>query len=181
MKKIILFFSVLLVLQGHAQDYLTRNGSASIYSHTALEEVKAKNNEVVSVLNSATGQIDFKIAIKSFHFEKQAMEDHFNDPDYMDSEKFPKAGFTGKITNISDVNFTKDGSYKVIVQGNLTIRDVTKAITATGVIVVKGGTVSAQSVFSVNRKEYHVIGQAFVQSKLADDIQITIDCAYEKR
>lgn len=181
MKKIAFVTGLLISFCANAQDYLTRNGSASFYSHTALEDVKANNNEVVSVLNSSTGAMDFKIAVKSFHFAKQAMEDHFNDADYMDSEKFPKAGFSGKIVNLSEVNFTKDGTYKVSVQGNLTIRDVTKPITAAGTITIKNGAVSAQSTFSVNRKEFHVYGQSFVQSKLADEIQVTINCQYEKR
>jgi hypothetical protein len=59
--------------------YLTRNGNLSFSSHTPLEEIKAQNNEAVSVLNSATGDIEFRIAVKSFHFPKTAMEEHFND------------------------------------------------------------------------------------------------------
>ena len=54
------------------------------------------------------------------------MEEHFNNDDYMASGKFPKAGFTGKILNITAVNYLKDGTYNVSVTGNLTIRDVTK-------------------------------------------------------
>ena len=93
-----------------------------------MEDIKASNNEVVSLLNSSTGTFDFRIAIKSFHFPKQSMEDHFNNPDYMDSEKFPKASFSGKITNLADVNFAKDGNYNVTVEGNLTIKNVTKPV-----------------------------------------------------
>jgi len=181
MKKIAFVTGLLISFCANAQDYLTRNGSASFYSHTALEDVKANNNEVVSVLNSSTGAMDFKIAVKSFHFAKQAMEDHFNDADYMDSEKFPKAGFSGKIVNLSEVNFTKDGTYKVSVQGNLTIRDVTKPMTIQGVVTVKSGAVTAQAKFDVNRKEYGVIGQAFVQQKIEDVIHVSVNCQYEKR
>ena len=93
----------------YTQTYITRNGNISFSSHTALEDIKAENNEAVSVLNTATGDLEFKVAVKSFHFQKTAMEDHFNDDDYMASEKYPKAGFKGKITNISSVNFSKDG------------------------------------------------------------------------
>jgi len=182
MKNILLVVIGLLIsLSVSAQDYITRNGNISFYSHTPLEDINAENNEVASTLNSTTGAFEFKAAVKSFHFRKTAMEQHFGDEDYMDAEKYPKASFSGKITNLSSANFSKDGSYNVTVQGNLTIRDVTKPATAQGVITVKGGTVTAQAKFDVNRKEYNVIGQAFVQQKIEDVIHVTVNCQYEKR
>jgi len=48
------------------------------------------------VLNSATGDIEFKIAVKGFHFPRTAMQEHFNDDDYMASEKYPKAALKEK-------------------------------------------------------------------------------------
>ena len=171
----------MLGFNASSQDYLTRNGSVSFFSHTSMEDIKAGNNEVVSLLNTSTGSLEFKIAVKSFHFAKKAMEHHFNNHDYMDSEKFPKAGFSGKITNLAEVNFTKNGSYNVIVEGNLTIKDVTKPINTKGVVTVNNGKVTAKATFSVNRKEYNIIGESFTQKKIADEIQVTVDCAYDKR
>lgn len=183
MRKIISLchFVLFCIIAGQSQNYITRNGNISIYSHTPLEDVKAQNNEVVSVLNIATGDLQFKVAIKSFHFAKTAMEEHFNRDDYMASEKFPKASFSGKITNISAVNFSKDGSYDATVEGNLTIRDVTKPVTAKGIITVKASAITVVSTFSIKRKEYNVIGEAFVQNKISEDIQITVNCQYEKQ
>ena len=181
MKKISLFIFLLAGIGAKAQDYLTRNGNINFYSHTAVEDIKASNNEVVSILSSATGAFEFKVAIKSFHFAKQSMEDHFNNSDYMDSEKYPKASFSGKISNLSAVNFTKDGTYNVAVEGNLTIKDVTKPVVAKGTIVIANGVLTAQSTFTVKRLDYHIVGESFVQKKLSEDIQITVNCKYEKR
>lgn len=181
MKRILVILGSVITFCANAQDYITRNGNVSLYSHTSLEDINAENNEVASTLNTATGAFEFKAAIKSFHFKKAAMEDHFGDENYMDATKYPKASFSGKISNLSTVNFTKDGAYKVTVQGNLTVKDVTKPITAEGTITVKNGTISAQSKFDVNRKEFHVIGQAFVQQKIEDEIHISVNCQYDKR
>jgi polyisoprenoid-binding protein YceI len=161
------------------QTYLTRNGNISFYSHTPLEDIKAQNNEAVSVLNAATGTIQFKVAVKSFHFAKTAMEEHFNTDDYMASSKYPKAGFDGKVDNIAAVDFSKDGSYAVTVSGNLTIRDVTKPVTAKGTIVIKNGKPTVTATFTVKRKDYNVTGESFVQKKIAEDIQVTVNCEYE--
>jgi polyisoprenoid-binding protein YceI len=181
MKLILLIGTLLVTFYCNAQDYITRNGNITFYSHTPLEDINAQNNEVASALNTSTGALDFKAAIKSFHFKKAAMEQHFGDEEYMNAEKYPKASFSGKITNLTSVNFTKDGTYKVSVQGNLTLKDVTKSITVDGTIIVKNGTVAAESSFDVNRKDFHVIGQAFVQSKIEDQIHVKINCQYEKR
>jgi polyisoprenoid-binding protein YceI len=181
MKSILLLITLFFTFCATAQDLITRNGSISFFSHTALEDINADNNEVASTLNSTTGAFEFKAAIKSFHFKKTAMEQHFGDEEYMDAAKYPKASFSGKITNLSSVNFTKDGTYKVTVQGNLTIRDVTKPITVEGTITITNGVVAAQSKFDVNRREYHVIGQAFLQQKIGEQIHISINCQYEKR
>lgn len=183
MKRILFFvlFFIALSFSSKAQTYLTRNGNVSIHSHTSLEDIDADNNEVVSLLNPSTGQLDFRIGIKSFHFKKTAMEEHFGETAYMDAAKYPKASYTGKITNLSAVNFTKDGSYKVSVQGKLTIKDVTKDITVDGTVTIKNGIVSAMATFIVKRKDYHVMGDAFVQQKINDDITINVNCQYEKQ
>ncbi len=174
-------FIVIIFSAVTAQDYITRNGNVSFYSHTPLEDIKAENNEAVSTLNSQTGDIEFKIAVNSFHFRKTAMEEHFNKADYMNSGQYPKASFKGKITNLSAVNFSKDGKYNVTVQGNLTLKNTTKPVTAQGTVTVNNVDVSAQSTFTVNRKDYDVIGESFVQKKINDKIEITVNCKYNKR
>lgn len=182
MKQILsLLIALLPFSKMNAQDYLTRNGNVSFYSHTDLEDIKALNTEAVSTLNSATGDVEFRIAIKSFHFSKAAMEEHFNDENYMNSEKFPKGSFKGKITDIAAVNFSKSGTYNVTVEGSLTIKDVTKNVSVPGVITVKDGKVTAQATFKLKRKDYNVMGQSFAQSKISDEIEITVNCQYDKR
>ena len=109
------------------------------------------------------------------------MEEHFNDDDYMASGKFPKAGFKGKIANISSINFSKDGTYNVLASGNLTIRDVTKPVASQGTITVKNGVVTAASDFKIQRKDYNIIGQSFVQGKIAEEIEINVNCQYDKQ
>lgn len=182
MKKTIFLVMLLATasLTIHAQKFLTRNGKITFYSHTPVEDIKSENNEVASVFNTATGELEFKVAIKSFRFKLAAMEEHFNDANYMESDKYPKAGFKGKIVNLSAVNFTKDGTYNVTVKGDLTIKDVTKPVVAEGTVTVSGGKIKAVSTFNIKRKDFNVIGQSFAQKKIAEDIQLTVDCEYDK-
>lgn len=164
----------------HAQTHLTQNGQIKFFSSTPIEDIEAKNNEAVSTLDTKTGSINFAVAIIGFRFELKDMEDHFNTSDYMDSKKYPKAKFAGKITNLSEVNFSKDGTYKVTVQGNLTMKDATKPVNASGTITIAKGKITAHSEFNIKRKDFNVAGTSYAQKKIAEDIKITVDCSYEK-
>lgn len=109
MKKIIIsaLFITSAIFAGAQNIYMTKTGKVSFYSRAkSPEKVEADNNEVSSVLNTQTGDMVFAILVKSFHFERALMEEHFNE-NYVESSKYPKSTFKGSITNISTVNFSK--------------------------------------------------------------------------
>ncbi len=178
MKKVfILLAFISLFISINAQKiYSTKTGKISFFSNAPLQDIEASTSEVESKL-AANGQIVFSLLIKGFQFDNQKMEDDFNE-DYMESTKYPKADFKGNITNISEVNLAKDGTYAAKVKGSLTIHGVTKEVTADGTIDVKGSKVIATSKFNVVVKDYN-IGGALVGKKIADTIAITVNCEYE--
>lgn len=161
------------------ENYMTRNGQISFFSSTPLEDIKAVNNEVASVINSKSGAVQFIVLIKSFQFKKAAMQEHFNSKDYMDSDKFPKAEFKGTITNISSVNFSKDGSYPLTVDGSLTMHGVTNPIKTNGSIIIKAGIVSSFAVFTIRLADYKISVPSIVSKKVAEKVEVTINCNYQ--
>jgi polyisoprenoid-binding protein YceI len=182
MKKTVFFIAFLLLTASHlhAQDLqLTRNGQISFFSSTPVEDIKASNNEVSSVFNTKTGSLQFVVLIKGFQFRKAAMQDHFNRKEYLDSDKFPKSEFKGTVTDISKVNFKKDGTYPVTVEGNLTLHGISNKIKAPGTITVKAGKVSAASKFTIKLADYNITVPAIVSSKIAESVEITVNCNYE--
>jgi polyisoprenoid-binding protein YceI len=175
-----LLFIIFLNTCIHAQDvYLTRNGKITFFSHTAVEDIQAVNNEVTGTINSKTGALQFLVLIKSFQFRKAAMQQHFNSSDYMHSDKYPKADFKGTITDLSKVNFTKNGTYPVVVEGSLTIHGITNKVTATGSVTVKDGKLSTYAKFPVKLADYNVKVPAFTASKVAQVVDVTVTCTYE--
>lgn len=162
------------------QVYFTKNGRISFFSKAPLENISADNNQVISVLNTETGALQFSLLNNTFHFSKAKMEEDFNE-DYMESNKYPKSTFKGIITDISNVNSTKDGSYQVNVKGDLMIHGLTKNITAPGTINIKGGKISANSSFKVSLKDYNISVPTIVANKISENIEITINCNYEKK
>lgn len=181
MKTFILSVAVMAGLAlntANAQKYFTRTGHVHFFSATPMENIEAHNYKATSVMDISTGDIEFSMLIMAFEFEKALMQEHFNE-NYMESEKFPKATFKGKITNLDKIDFTKDGTYPATVTGKMTIHGVTKEVTTNGNITVKGGKISASSVFNVAPADYDITIPAVVKDNIAKDIKVTVDSAYE--
>ena len=180
MKKItaIALLLVSVYLDCTAQLYFTKNGHISFFSSTLLEDIKADNNQVISIINTATGEIQFSLLNNAFHFKKALMEEHFNE-NYVESNKFPKAEFKGAISNNDAVNYSKDGTYNVTVKGKLTMHGVTKDVETPGKLVVQGGKILAAATFNALLADYNVSIPGLVADKVAKTAKIGVDCTLE--
>ncbi len=179
MKQIIILLLSLIAFTATADKYFTKTGKISFFSSAPMEKIEAHNGAIGVLLNSATGALSFKVLIKSFVFEKKLMQEHFNE-NYMDSDKYPKAMFKGKVKDISKVNFSKDGKYPVKVSGDLTIHGVKKAVVESGYIIVKKGIPTVSSNFSVKLTDYKVKIPRAVRDKIAKDVKIKINARLKK-
>lgn len=173
-----IFIVSLVTLSASAQTYISRNGRITFFSKAPVENIEANNNDVTSFLDTKKGEAAFVALIKSFKFKKALMEEHFNE-NYMESNTFPKANFKGTITDLSKVNFSKDGSYPVTVKGDLTLHGVTKNIEAPATISISGGKISANSKFNIKVKDYNIKIPTTVINNIAETISVTVDCKYE--
>lgn len=182
MKKLLFLvvFSLSTTIQIFAQVQIARNGHVSFLSDAALEKIEGHNNKVASTLNTATGAFSFKMNIKAFEFKQALLQEHFNE-NYMESSKYPYSTFKGQVTDLSKVNFSKDGTYNVSVKGDLTIHNVTKNVTVPGQIIVKNGNAQAKTVFNVAVADYGIEIPALVKDKIAKEVKITVDTQYEPK
>jgi len=178
MKRIVILFTIsFFFLAANGQKYMTKNGYIGFLSHSAMEDIKGDNNQVAGVLDISTGEMVFQVLIKSFHFEKALMEEHFNE-NYMESDKFPKSTFRGKITNLSSVDFTKQGKYDVTVEGDLNMHDVTNKISAKGTVEVVQGGINAVSKFNIVPEDYKIIIPGLVRDHIAKTLEISVNMKY---
>lgn len=145
-----------------------------MYSSAPIEDIEA-NGTGVSVYNATTGELDFSVPIRSFHFEKSLMEEHFNE-NYMESDKYPKASFKGKMAPLPDL--TKDGTYPVTVTGDFEVHGVKQNRTIKGEVKVAGGVVSMTSEFMVKCADHHIDIPQIVFHNIAESIRIRIAATY---
>lgn len=126
-------------------------------------------------MDKATGAMAFKVVMKNYIFENGAMQKHFNEKSWLDTEVFPNGTFEGKIVNMTDVNFAKDGKYNVTVAGKMTIKGISKTITQKGTVEVKGANIVLKSEFMIDVTDYGVKIPADNVTKLNKNLKITVD------
>ena len=161
-----------------AQKYLTRTGEISFHSDAPLEKIEAKNKQVATILNTETGELAFKVLIKSFEFEKALMQEHFNE-NYLESDQFPNASYEGKITNLDAVDFASAGTYDAQTNGKLTIHGVTQEVTETGKVKVSNdGKIELMSTFNIKLSDYGIKNDKV--KNISEDIEIRVNSSLSK-
>jgi len=154
-----------------AQIYLAQTCEISFFSDGILEDIAAINSSAKPILNTTTSEIAVKVTIKSFDFEKELMEEHFNEK-YLESDKYPHAIFQGKIQETID--YKKDGTHKVTVKGKLTIHGVEKERILEGTITIKGGEISFDCKFMVALKDHNITIPSVVVQNIAEIVEVKI-------
>lgn len=179
------FFTLLLMVFtigiSLAQDkYITKNGTIDFEASVpSFEEVKAKNENVTGILNTANGDIAALALMRGFRFKVALMEEHFNE-NYMESEEYPKATFKGKLKNF-DVNELSSSVKEYPLEGSLTLHGETKKINTTAKVSMKGGAISLSTEFAAKPGEFGIDIPKIVSSKIAEEINITVDFDLKKR
>ena len=162
-----------------AQDkYFTRSGKIQFFSKTSAENIDATNRSAAVVLDTKSGDLQFAVLMKGFEFKKALMQEDFNS-NYVESTKYPKAEFNGKITNNSEINYTTDGSYNAKVKGTLTMHGQSKEIEVSGTISIKDGKAEMKSVFNIQIADYKISVPRLYKDNISSTIKITVDCSLE--
>jgi polyisoprenoid-binding protein YceI len=176
-KKIILFLLLFagMHLTGYSQLCSTRTGFIGFYSKTDLEDIKGENNQVYAVIDAGKKNLAFALLLKGFIFPKELMQEHFNE-NYVESDKYPKASFSGAF--MGDLSLNKDGVYKVVVKGNLTLHNVTRPIETPATLEVKDGRILGMAEFKVRPEDFNISIPSVVRDKIDKEIavKVRIDC-----
>ena len=180
MKNVLRFVTLVIMLSSSvfAQKYITKNGKIDFYSDAPMEKVEGKNNQVKAALDATTGDIVFQVLITSFEFKQALLQEHFNE-NYMESSKFPNSTFKGKVSNLKDINFSKNGKYTAVIEGDLLIHGITKKVKQSGTLEVKDGKIIAYAKFNLTIKDYNISIPSAVAGKIAEQVQVTVDTSMD--
>ena len=174
MKKTIAILICLVACQvTFSQTYFTRTGMTEFKASVeAFEPVEAKNNSTTVILKTQSGDIAAQLFINAFKFRVALMQEHFNE-NYMDSDKFPKAIFRGKLKDFDLSTFSGEQEYDL--SGTLTVRGVKKEINTKAKVKKSGDAINITAAFSVQPQEFDIKIPSIVRKKIADKINISIN------
>ena len=181
MKKVLLLAGFVMLMTGvDAQKYFTRTGQISFFSSTSIEDIEAHNKTVTAIFDSQSGAIQFSVTMKSFHFEKALMQEHFNE-NYVESDQFPKATVKGAIENASEINFAKNGTHSATIKGKLTIHGVSQEISTEATFAIKGDVITGEAKIKVNPEDYKIEIPSVVREKIAKELEVNISMNFKEK
>lgn len=145
------------------------------YSHfgysTQLSSFKNTSGKVVFDAEAKTGSVDITIDMKSVNTGFEVFDGHIQGEDFLDTAKFPTATF--KSTKV-----VFEGDKPKSVEGNLTIKGVTKPVTLTVTSfqamphpMMKKPALGANAFTTIKRSEFNAGKYA---PYVGDDVRIDI-------
>jgi polyisoprenoid-binding protein YceI len=173
MKKVmtILLLYFLTVTRSSAQLYMTRTGYASFYSHATMEDIKAENKQLYAVINVEKKELAFIVLMKGFEFKKELMQTHFNS-NYIESDKYPKASFTGTYTG--NVDMQSGAVSTVQVTGTFTLHGVSKQIELPATLQFSNGVLIGHASFKARPEDYNINIPLLVKDNIAKEVEVEV-------
>src|SRR5690606_21218728 len=153
--------------------FIDRQGSASFYSEAPVENIDAHSKEAMSIIDLKTGEMVASVAMKSFEFKKSLMQEHFNE-NYVESDKFPNASFKGIISNLNEIDFSKNGTYQLDIDGEISIHGVTKPLQCKAELTKTGETLNASTSFPIQVADFDIEIPKIVFYNIAEVVDVKI-------
>lgn len=163
-----LFVTIQVSAQGK---FLTKTGYVSFFSHSLVEDIKAENNQSLSIIDTETGEIVIQLLMRTFMFKKALMQEHFNE-NYIESDKYPKAIFKGKILNFKELN--KENS-KAKIDGVLFIHGKEKHINIKTDITISTDEISITGDFMVEVADFDIKIPTVVVNNIAKIVKVSFE------
>ena len=165
-----IFLFVLPVFTSYAQKFQTSTGQIEFTSNAQLEVISASSSNVSGRINVANNEFAFKVDIRTFNgFNSELQRQHFYE-NYMETEKFKSASFSGKI--IEQIDFSQDGIYEVRAKGDLDIHGEKQTRIIRCRLTLKNKTAILESHFLVPLADHNIKIPKIVNQKIATEIDV---------
>ncbi|QOD61774.1 YceI family protein [Polaribacter haliotis] len=172
-KNILILIVFFISFSFFSQDkYYTKSGEITFESSVpSFEEVKAENTKVTAILKN-NGEIAVLALTKGFRFKISLMEEHFNE-NYIESDKFPKAKFTGEIINFDANSINIDNNYQI--KGNITLHGIEHEVIIKANIKKSANVITLVSNFKLKPEDFNIKIPNIVRKKIAQEVDVYLN------
>lgn len=152
--------------------YTIEKSAMSFTSNAELELITAASTQVRGLIDPTTSKFAFAVDVSSFRgFNSVLQREHFNDK-YMESDKFPKATFIGKI--IEPIDFSANRTYDIRAKGELDIHGQKQTRIIKTKVTIEDGTLHLETRFFVPLSDHGISIPAIVSQKIATEIEVEL-------
>ncbi|MGC6430505.1 MAG: YceI family protein [Jejuia sp.] len=172
-----IFVIIIAFLSGQrtSEKMIARQGNVSFFSYTPVENIKAENNQVLSIVDLENNKIAVSILMNAFVFEKALMREHFNES-YIESDIYPKATFEGEILDF-DPNI--EGVQTKMVKGNFSMHGSEKELEIKVKIERLNGVFTISGSFEAEVQDYNIKIPPLLKGNIAKIINVDFKFEYE--
>ncbi|MCV9934229.1 YceI family protein [Flavobacterium sp. LS1R47] len=137
-----------------------------------FEEVNAVNKSVIMVMEPETSSFVCVAVMKDFRFKMDLMETHFNQ-NYIESDRYPKAIFKGKIGKFDMKDITETPK-EYIIKGKLQIHGKIKQIEVSAKLKKVPEGIEIISDFPLNTDDFNIKIPSMIESKISKKVNTSL-------
>ena len=169
----------MLTVPAIAQRLAVVDSKMTFTSDAALELITASSAKIQGLIDPVTNEFAFAVEVQSFQgFNSALQREHFNEK-YMESERFPRALFSGKI--IEPIDFSTDRSYDVRAKGELDIHGQKQIRIIKTRITIENGVIHAKARFFVPLSDHNISIPSIVSQKIATEIEVNFEATLSRQ
>jgi hypothetical protein len=162
-----------------AKEFRTKTGIMDFKAIAPAKLIVAKSKNVSIVLNTQSKQVSVEIPVNSFTFDENYESNEKNEAlfkrfseHYMRSMEYPLIRYIGEIQNLSEIDFTKDGTYSIRSRGKLSIVKVEQTEEVNGIIIIKNGEISVTTEVKIVPDHYRISFPRFLNNNYFKEIVV---------
>lgn len=178
MKRLVLiFFFVTNVTI--AQTFLTESGNVDFLSKAPLSEFNGVSNKLYGLIDLSNNLLDFYVDLNTLETGIGLRDKHMRD-NYLETEKYPFAEFTGQMSSIPTLN--PGGKTSVSAVGKFKIHGVEREIEVNGTLSKNSkGELELNAVFEVLLSDFNIPLPKLVFYELAENQSVTIKATLKSK
>ncbi len=151
--------------------YECPSGTIAFTSNADLEIIKASSDKLKGLLDVEKNTFAFNIEVSTFQgFNSDLQKEHFNE-NYLESNLFPKASFSGKIIDKID---PAKASQTIRAKGKLNVHGIQQERIINVELIKKGDSFTFSSNFNVMLADHGITIPRIVYQKISETINVNV-------
>lgn len=174
MTRILLLIFIWVSFSASAQDRFSSDQAWVDFEASVplFEEIKAKNEKVSCNVELKTSELNCTLYIKDFQFKRELMQKHFNS-NYLESDRYPKATFIGRINKFDYKSLSANGN-EYQIKGMIRIHGKSKPLICKAWVKKTENGLEINSNFILVTDDFNIEIPSLIANKISKEVQVRL-------